>query len=140
MRKCLLTLFVVAMVLPATAQTLDNPYGTCDQQTLDEAVALERFGDREALRDHVQSFGCKLIYPREGFEQFPPERKRGEKEGAVHTGMNACPVMIRRGAMKIPKMSELPPEWRARLLEKRRRAREAARVFVRVCAEGDAHL
>jgi hypothetical protein len=42
--------------------------------------------------------------------------------------------------MKIPKLSELPPDWRAHLLEERRRAREAARMFVRVCAKGEAHL
>jgi len=38
------------------------------------------------------------------------------------------------------KMSRLPPDLRASLLEKRRRAREAARVFVRVCADGDTGL
>jgi hypothetical protein len=36
------------------------------------------------------------------------------------------------------KMTRLPPDLRASLLEERRRDREAARVFVRVCAEGDA--
>ena len=36
-------------------------------------VALERLGDREALRDHVRSFGCRLYFPREGLDR--PERK-----------------------------------------------------------------
>ena len=27
------------------------------------AVALERLGDREALRDPVRSFGCRLVFP-----------------------------------------------------------------------------
>jgi hypothetical protein len=40
-----------------------HPYGHCDQQTLDEAVALDRAGDREALRHHLRSYGCRLIYP-----------------------------------------------------------------------------
>jgi hypothetical protein len=38
--------------------------------------------------------------------------------------------------MKIP--SHLPPDWRAKLLEERRRDQAAARRFVRACAEGDA--
>ena len=50
--------------------TLRDPYGHCDQQTLDTAMALERAGDREALRDHVRSYGCKLIWPREAFDLF----------------------------------------------------------------------
>jgi hypothetical protein len=68
---------LLALAAPAAAQPLDNPYGGCDRQTLDTAIALERAGDREALRDHVQSFGCKLIYP-EAFRLFglarEPER------------------------------------------------------------------
>ena len=40
-----------------------HPYGHCDQQPLDEAVALDRAGDREALRHHLRSYGCRLIYP-----------------------------------------------------------------------------
>ena len=52
-----------------------HPYGHCDQQTLDEAVALDRAGDREALRHHLRSYGCRLIFPREGLNPFPPERK-----------------------------------------------------------------
>jgi hypothetical protein len=63
----------------ARSEPLDSPYGGCDQQTLDEAVALERLGDREALRDHVRSFGCRLIWPREGLRPFPPERKEGRE-------------------------------------------------------------
>src|SRR5262249_52192533 len=34
------------------------------RHTLDTAVALERLGDREALRDHVRSFGCRLYHRR----------------------------------------------------------------------------
>jgi len=60
--------------------TLREPYGQCDQQTLDTAVALERAGDREALRDHLRSFGCRLVFPREELNPFPPEHNRGEQE------------------------------------------------------------
>ena len=57
-----------------------GPYGHCDQQTLDTAIALERAGDREALRDHLRSYGCRLVYPREGLRPFPDKRKdRGER-------------------------------------------------------------
>jgi hypothetical protein len=76
-QKLLLTLALLAS--PAHSQplnTLREPYGHCDQQTLDEAVALERLGDRETLRDHVRSFGCRLIFPREGLRPFPPEERR----------------------------------------------------------------
>ena len=66
-------------VTPAHAEPLDNPYGGCDQQTLDTAVALERLGDREARRDHLRSFGCRLIWPREGLDPFFPEREPGDK-------------------------------------------------------------
>jgi len=64
---------------PVHAEPLHEPYRECSQQTLDEAIAMERAGvDREVLRDHVRSFGCKLIWPREGFETFAPESKRKE--------------------------------------------------------------
>ena len=82
LRQWLLTLFVVAMVTPARGEplnTLREPYGTCDQQTLDTAVALERAGDREALRDHLRSFGCRLVFPREGLQEFAPERNETGK-------------------------------------------------------------
>ena len=65
---------LMLLVTPAAAEPLDNPYGGCDQQTLDTAIALERLGDREALRDHVRSFGCRLIFPDAAFRPFPPER------------------------------------------------------------------
>jgi len=80
-RWLLLALFLV-LATPAAAEplnTLTDPYGTCDQQALDTAVALERLGDREALRDHVRSFGCRLIFPREGLNPFPPERRDGRE-------------------------------------------------------------
>jgi hypothetical protein len=67
---------LMLLVTPAAAEPLDNPYGGCDQQTLDTAIALERLGDREALRDHVRSFGCRLVFPREGLRPFPPEERR----------------------------------------------------------------
>jgi ABC transporter substrate binding protein len=63
MSRWLLALFL-ALATPADSETLDNPYGGCDRQTLDEAVALSQLpGDREFLRDHVRSFGCRLVYP-----------------------------------------------------------------------------
>jgi hypothetical protein len=62
------------------AQTLTDPYGHCDQQTLDEAIALDRLpGDKSFLRDHLRSYGCQLIFPREGLQPFPPERRDGER-------------------------------------------------------------
>jgi hypothetical protein len=81
----LITIAVVALaVTAANAEVLDNPYGHCDQQTLDEAVALDRLpGDKEFLRDHLRSFGCRLIWPREGLQQFPPEpRDKDERRHA----------------------------------------------------------
>jgi hypothetical protein len=60
--------------------TLREPYGTCDQQTLDEAVAFESAGDREALRDHVRSYGCGLYFPRQ-LRPFAPERERNRERG-----------------------------------------------------------
>jgi hypothetical protein len=75
MARWLLALFL-ALATPAVAEPLDNPYGTCDQRTLDEAVALDRLpGDKSFLRDHLRSYGCRLIYPREGLQPFPPERR-----------------------------------------------------------------
>jgi hypothetical protein len=39
------------------------------------------------------------------------------------------------------RLSQLPPEWRARLHEEQRQAGQAANSFARVCCEGDAdHL
>jgi len=73
MSRWLLALFLV-LATPAHSEPLDNPYGGCDRQTLDTAIALERLGDREALRDHVRSFGCRLVFP-EALQPFPPERK-----------------------------------------------------------------
>ena len=54
------------------ARHIFSPHG--DQQTLNEAVALARAGDREALRDHLRSYGCGLYFPRERLRDFPPER------------------------------------------------------------------
>jgi len=78
-RWLLLALFLVLATPAEPLNTLTDPYGTCDQQALDTAVALERLGDREALRDHVRSFGCRLIFPREGLNPFPPERRDGRE-------------------------------------------------------------
>jgi len=78
-----LALLALALATPAHSEPLDNPYGGCDRQTLDEAVALERLGDREALRDHLRSFGCRLIFPDEAFRPLPPERKQGPR-GFIH--------------------------------------------------------
>ena len=72
-RRALVVLFL-ALATPVAAEPLDNPYGGCDRQTLDTAIALRRLGDREALRDHVRSFGCRLVFP-EALQPFPPERK-----------------------------------------------------------------
>jgi hypothetical protein len=71
--RLLFALFV-ALATPAHSETLDNPYGSCDQQTLDEAVALDRLpGDKSFLRDHLRSFGCRLTWPREGLRVFAPQ-------------------------------------------------------------------
>jgi hypothetical protein len=81
-----LTALLALAATPAGAEplnTLREPYGTCDQQTLDEAVALERLGDREALRDHLRSYGCRLIWPREGLQPFPPERRVKRPYGSL---------------------------------------------------------
>jgi hypothetical protein len=61
------------------SEPLHEPYRDCSAQTLETAIALERAGDREGLRDHVRSYGCRLVFPREGFETFPPERGGSEK-------------------------------------------------------------
>jgi hypothetical protein len=83
MSKKLALVLAIVTVAPAAAEPLDNPYGTCDQQTLDTAVALERLGDREALRDHLRSYGCRLIWPREGLQPFPPERRVKRPYGSL---------------------------------------------------------
>jgi hypothetical protein len=71
MHRWLLAIFV-ALAMPAHGQPLG-----CDQQMLDEVVALSRLGgNREFLREHVRSYGCRLIYPREGLNPFPPEHRR----------------------------------------------------------------
>jgi len=64
---------LLVLAAPAHAEPLDAPY--CSQQTLDETIALERLGDREAPRDHVRSFGCRLIYP-EAFHRRGLDRGR----------------------------------------------------------------
>lgn len=38
------------------------------------------------------------------------------------------------------RLKDLPPEWQARLNEERRRTKEAAQAFIRVCADGDADM
>ena len=43
-----------------------TPTASARSRPLDTAIALERLGDREALRDHVLSFGCKLVWPKDG--------------------------------------------------------------------------
>jgi hypothetical protein len=58
-RWLLVAIFLTLAITPARSETLDEPYGHCDQQTLDGAVALGRLGYREALRDHVRSYGCR---------------------------------------------------------------------------------
>jgi hypothetical protein len=71
----MLALLLALAASTARAEPLQDPYRECSQQTLETAIALERAGDREGLRDHVRSFGCTLIWPRAGFNPgFPPER------------------------------------------------------------------
>jgi hypothetical protein len=71
---------LLALATPSMAEPLQDPYRECSAQTLKTAIALERAGDREALRDRVRSFGCKLIYPNEAFELFAPERREERRE------------------------------------------------------------
>jgi len=54
---CKWWLLAISLVLATQArgEPLDNPYRECSAQTLDTAIALERLGDREALRDHVRA-------------------------------------------------------------------------------------
>jgi len=73
-----LIFLVVAFATPAASEPLVPDY-RCDAQTIDTALAFERAGDRQGLRDHVRSYGCKLIWPREAFEQFEPVRKQEEE-------------------------------------------------------------
>jgi len=83
-RWLMLSLLLALAASTARAEplnTLRDPYGTCDQQTLETGIALERSGDRDALRDHVRSFGCKLIWPRQGFDPwYDPSRERQHGE------------------------------------------------------------
>jgi hypothetical protein len=75
---------LLALATPARGEPLEAPYRECSQQTLEEAIALERLGDCEALRDHVRSFGCKMIWPREGLDPWhgpqPREGRRDRRE------------------------------------------------------------
>jgi hypothetical protein len=73
----------VLVVTPALAEPLQDPYRDCSQQTLETAIAFERAGDRDGLRDHVRSYGCRLIFPREAFELFPSERERSRDRRGV---------------------------------------------------------
>jgi len=72
----------LATSAPARAEPLDNPYRDCSRQTLETAIAFERAGDREGLRDHVRSFGCKLIFPGEAFRLFdePTPPRDGDRQ------------------------------------------------------------
>jgi hypothetical protein len=73
---------LLALATPAMSEPLHEPYRDCSAQTLDTAIALERAGDREGLRDHVRSFGCKLIWPREAFDVFGEhDRPRDRRDG-----------------------------------------------------------
>jgi hypothetical protein len=63
-------LLALATSAPARAEPLQDPYRECSPQTLDTAIAFERAGDQQALRDHVRSYGCRLIWPKEGFREF----------------------------------------------------------------------
>jgi len=56
--------------------TLREPYGRCDQQTLDEALPLERAGDREALRSHLRSRGADFEVPAIPARGRDPGRER----------------------------------------------------------------
>jgi hypothetical protein len=72
-------------------------------------IALERVGDREALRDHVRSFGCKLIYAKV-FDLFEPERAKRIKpprrrlfqvpQGRLHGGAHVAAAQLRRDALE----------------------------------------
>jgi hypothetical protein len=81
---CKRWLLAISLATLATStvrsEPLNNRYRECSQQTLEEAIALESSGDREALRDYVRSFGCALIYP-EALRPFAPERKK-ERRGS----------------------------------------------------------
>jgi hypothetical protein len=80
-RWSLLALLLALCASTAHGEPLQDPYRDCSQQTLETAIAFERAGDQPALTDHVRSYGCKLIWPREGFEQFKSEREeqRGDR-------------------------------------------------------------
>jgi len=41
----------LATSAPARAEPLQDPYRECSQQTLDTAIAYERAGDKQALRE-----------------------------------------------------------------------------------------
>jgi hypothetical protein len=76
----LVALLLALLASPAPSEPLDDPVGHCDQQTLDKPVAISRVGgDRGFLREHVRSYGCALICPKEAFEPFAPERRDGRE-------------------------------------------------------------
>lgn len=55
---------LVALATPASVQPLDRPTFICeDSQASEEANALARLGDREALAIHSRSYGCVLVVP-----------------------------------------------------------------------------
>jgi len=82
MRKLVLAFCLALATTPAAAQTLDNPYGGCDRQTFDTAVALARSGDRRGLESHLRSYGCRGIDFR-AFRLFALEREL-EDDHPVH--------------------------------------------------------
>jgi len=60
-RWLMLALLALATSAAHGGEPLDNPYGTCDQQTLDEAVAIARLPDsHEFLRDHPRGLFAVL--------------------------------------------------------------------------------
>ena len=52
---------LLALATPSMAEPLQEPYRDCSQQTLDTALALERAGDRRALRDHSAELRLQAI-------------------------------------------------------------------------------
>src|SRR6516225_5493214 len=90
MRICFLAL-CLTLTTPARSETLAEPYGHCDQQTLDEAVAIDRLpGDKSFLRDHLRSYGCRLIYPARRTAAVSTRARRGRdgrsgRQGDLHS-------------------------------------------------------
>jgi hypothetical protein len=70
----------------ARAEPLENPHRDCNQQTLEEAIALERLGDREALSRPRAIVRLQADLPGRGVRPVRARAARGEERTMTALG------------------------------------------------------